>query len=547
MFVLLVTAACSATNNHEGFGGSDGEGASGAGAGTGIGGGAPTSVGVGGNNTTPSCKVNESDDNAVPECTETAPANAFSPEVQWTWTAPPSAATAAFSGSFVTPLVGNFTDDNGDGSVDLCDTPDVLITAVKTFDFGGLNVISTSGMYLLAGDTGALEFEFQGDVDSFVYPAFGDIDGDGLPEVVSADASGHIIAFAHDGGVKWVGDAGGYRTTFASAQCTAMAIYDLDGDGAVEILFGFEVFNAQGHRLWGVPNNAAEFNGQYWCVTPTAADLDGDGKLEVLFGHETYHSDGTLYWKLPGGAPPAHPHVANLDSDPEPEVFLTNQNGITVVEHDGTPKFGPVRPTDPNPAPNCWGKPAVVHDFDGDGVADIATGTCTDYTAYNVATTGVTPKWSANVSDLSGLATATAFDFLGDGVAEAIYADETQIYVFDGQTGATALTAPRTSGTLIEYPVVADVDNDGSAEIVYVSNYYQGQPPGPTVTVLRDAQERWIRSRRIWNQHSYHVTNVREDGTIPKVMKKSWQLLNTFRTNSQISEAGDCSPPEPPK
>ena len=43
------------------------------------------------------------------------------------------------------------------------------------------------------------------------------------------------------------------------------------------------------------------------------------------------------------------------------------------------------------------------------------------------------------------------------------------------------------------------------------------------------------------------MTNVREDGTIPKQMKKSWQLLNTFRTNAQVSDAGDCDPPEPPK
>jgi len=546
--------ACSAAPDNntfpEGDGGEGGSGGiSGSTAAAGLGGtlsvGSSGTGAAGGGPTGDLCKVTETNEDALPDCEEKAPPDAFNPVVQWEWFAPPADPSSFLTGSFITPLVGNFTDDNADGAVDLCDTPDVLIMSLETFGSGGALVMSTSGMYLLSGDTGALKVTFNGKVDSFVQPAFGDIDNDGLPEVVAGSINGQLVAFEHDGTLKWTGDPAGYLQSFSSAQCVTVALYDLEGDGAVEILAGFEVFNAQGKKLWGVPGNGLEWDGQHWCTTPTAADLDGDGKLEVLFGHTTYRFDGTPYWTVPNLAA-AHPHVANLDADPEPEVFLTNKDGITVVEADGTLKFGPVRPTDPNPSPNCWGKPAVVHDFDGDGIADIATGTCTDYTAYNVSPGGVTAKWSQPVQDLSGLATATAFDFLGDGVADGIYADETKIYVFDGAKGDILMTAPRTSGTLIEYPVVADLDNDGSAEVAYVSNYQQGQS-GPALTVLRDKDDRWIQARRIWNQYSYHVTNVREDGTIPKVMKKSWQLLNTFRTNSQIEGGGDCNPPEPPK
>jgi hypothetical protein len=520
-------------------GGSAGFGGLGGGGGTGTGG------------AVMACKVTEDNAQDAPVCTQKAPANSFSPNVQWQWNAPPPSGAAELTGSFSTPLVGNFTDDNKDGSIDLCDTPDVLVTAIDTFEFnqnGGPLLLQSNGyIYMLAGDTGIQELKFPVPVDAFVYPAFGDIDGDGLPEVLSADSQGRLIAFGHDGKTKWTApNVGGYRTTFASAQCTAIAIYDLDGDGNPEILFGWEVYNNKGEKLFGDPTNASEWDGQYWCVTPTAADLDGDGKLEVIMGHEAFRYNGTPYYKLQN-FPPAHPQIANLDADPEPEIFLTNMNGITILEHTGAVKFGPIRPTDPNPAPNCWGKPAVVHDFDGDGKADIAAATCTDYTVYQMGPQAVTPKWSANVQDLSGLATATAFDFLGSGVAEAIYADETKIWVYDGKTGQVDLTAPRQSGTLIEYPVVADIDNDGSAEILYVSNYQAGQS-GPTLTALRDQMDRWIPARRIWNQYSYHVTNVREDGTIPKVMKKNWQLLNTFRTNSQISTTGvDCNPDVPPK
>jgi len=42
--------------------------------------------------------------------------------------------------------------------------------------------------------------------------------------------------------------------------------------------------------------------------------------------------------------------------------------------------------------------------------------------------------------------------------------------------------------------------------------------------------------------HSYHITNVREDATIPQIQPKSWLLLNTFRTNAQIEGGAVCDP-----
>lgn len=51
-----------------------------------------------------------------------------------------------------------------------------------------------------------------------------------------------------------------------------------------------------------------------------------------------------------------------------------------------------------------------------------------------------------------------------------MYGDETISWFFDGLDGHVIFMQPRTSGTLIEYPSVADVDNDGSADILLVSN-----------------------------------------------------------------------------
>lgn len=502
-------------------GGDDASGGSGASSGEGglnFGG-----SGQGGSPVVDECKVNESQGDAPPPCDDEdeAPPDSFDPVVQWSWTDPGGA------GSLVSVLVANFDDDDLNGEVDLCDVPDVVVTTMG------------DQMHLLSGDTGELKLTFAAPVDGDIQPALADIDGDGLVEVVAASPAGNLIAFENTGELKWTGALGGWTEMFAS-YCMAISIYDIDADGDVEIIAAFEVFDHNGARLFGIPGNGSEYNLEdYWCPTNTAADLTGDGKLEVIFGHQVWDAAGNHLWTIPG-AKPGHPHVADLDGDALPEIYHATADGMYVVEHDGTVKFGPVRPSGEAVSARCWGKPGAIHDFDGDGQAELATGTCQSYSMYELTGTA-TVVWSQPVSDISGLATGSAFDFLGDGIADAIYADETQIYVYEGATGTPELSSPRNSGTLIEFPIVVDVDNDRSAEIVYVSN----GGSSPTVTVLEDAEARWIPSRRIWNQHAYHITNVREDGTVPPVPKKSWLGHNTFRVNSQVGEEGDCVPDPP--
>ena len=187
-----------------------------------------------------------------------------------------------------------------------------------------------------------------------------------------------------------------------------------------------------------------------------------------------------------------------------------------------------------------WLKPGTVHDFDGDGEAEFATGSQNNYAVYEIDDSGPSILWVASVLDASGSAGGTAFDFNGDSIAEAMYADETQLFVYDGD-GNPLLTAPRQSLTGLEYPVVADIDNDDSAEIVVVSN--EGIGDAPTVQAIRHEEDQWIQARRIWNQHAYHVTNIREDGVVPDDNRKYWLELNTFRTNAQIENGGVCQPP----
>jgi hypothetical protein len=81
-----------------------------------------------------------------------------------------------------------------------------------------------------------------------------------------------------------------------------------------------------------------------------------------------------------------------------------------------------------------------------------------------------------------------------------------------------------------------DVDNDGNAEIVVAANNYS--TAGSTtkgIRVFKDASDNWVGTRRIWNQHAYHVTNIDEDGSVPDVQVLNWTApgLNNFRQNVQ--------------
>ncbi|MFY0531621.1 FG-GAP repeat domain-containing protein [Nannocystis pusilla] len=71
--------------------------------------------------------------------------------------------------------------------------------------------------------------------------------------------------------------------------------------------------------------------------------------------------------------------------------------------------------------------------------------------------------WFKTTHDCSSAVTGSSvFDFNGDGKAEVIYSDEYHLWMYDGQTGTNLIPSTcNTTGTLWEYPLVADVDNDG--------------------------------------------------------------------------------------
>jgi hypothetical protein len=65
------------------------------------------------------------------------------------------------------------------------------------------------------------------------------------------------------------------------------------------------------------------------------------------------------------------------------------------------------------------------------------------------------------------------------------------------------------------------------------------------IRVYSDVNDKWVRSRTIWNQHAYAVTHINEDGTVPKTSdwKNNWDnpKLNNFRQNVPGTQNGQST------
>ncbi len=556
------------------------------------------------------------------ECRRTVQPGRFSPIIQCRWDGPgASDPEPTFRQVESTPLIVDFGIGRGP---DEPIRPSIVFISAAAPSYGDRGVLRIIDGRTCA-DQGVLAAD-QDRVGGATTPALGDLDGDGVPEIVAKSAEGGLVAFEWDGSAfvrRWfsrLADGTRDRTGGASA-IASLSIADLDDDGLPEILMGGVTYGPDGTLL---DASLGLHNVSSYSQPAVVADLDHDGDAELATGA------GVFDWDLPThtwvrrtwpSAADGFVAVADFGEFPgaagdfagAPEIGVISAGTARVQTIGGEVVFGPI----PLPGGSHGGNPTIA-DFDGDGRAELASGGPGSLTVFDLdcAASGATGTcasgrtdgilWTQEVRDFStGINGSSVFDFEGDGRAEVVYADECYLRVFDGLTGAAVWSAPRSSGTWIEAPVIADADGDFNAEIIVGSNDSHGTCPAldplhaglaceddsdcasgstcgeglcrcasdegcgdPTsygcvapldgssgnvcrarftssiagVRVYSDASDRWVSSRRVWNQHAYAVTGVGEDGTIPRTSEvvRNWSepALNDFRRNVQ----GDLVP-----
>ncbi len=364
-------------------------------------------------------------------------------------------------------------------------------------------------------------------------PTVVDLDADGTPEILVVralgsqmplqDGSYSVAAYSPDLTLLW--ESATYDQTHFD-YATGIAVSDMDHDGSPEIVAGRVILNSDGtekgvgnggHGSWGEMPNIMGGAPVTEASLPAIADLDLDGVEEVITGNTWYNPDGSTKW-LGASQEDGMVAIANLDGDPEGEVIVSSFDGVRAVDTDGSIMWGPLTLTNANIV-----SPAAIADLSGDGMPNIVVAGGNQLVALHA---DGTEYWSAAVQDLSGATGASIFDFDGDGVPEVVYIDETDMLVFDGRTGTVKfLSDEHSSNTMMDYPVIADVDADGQAEIVVA---HAGLTRA--LSVYGDMDMSWAPARRIWNQHAYSINNIEDDLTVPVTAVQAFTTHNTWHS-----------------
>lgn len=395
--------------------------------------------------------------------------------------------------------------------LDLDGTSEIVFSTFASTD----GRTATGVLRAIRGDTGEDVWTAGQDrVQGFAGLAAGDIDGDGLPEIIAHDQSGRAMAFDGDGTLLW-------KTSFSVPGINASgsaSVANVDGLGLPEIVFGPTVLNSDGTLRWSGAGGTGR-------SLSAIADVDLDGSIDVVAGNTIYRNDGSVLQQF--DAPDGFTAVGNFDDDRFAEIILVADGNVYLLQHDAS------MPTWMSSLPvGGHGGPPTIADIDADGVPDITVAGGSRNVAFNA---DGSVKWAVSTQDLSSSRTGSSvFDLDGDGSAEVLYGDELAFRIYRGTDGHELAKLDRGSGTSYEMPVVADINGDGTAEIVVTANDY-GFGSATGIIALTSGSTPWENTRPIWNQHAYHITNVNDDGTIPNAELASWELYNNFRRNLQLT------------
>jgi hypothetical protein len=215
--------------------------------------------------------------------------------------------------------------------------------------------------------------------------AVGDMNGDGIPDLVTANQNANSVSVFLG---KGDGTFSPHQDYGAGSITTALALGDLNGDGRLDIVtandFGesTSVLLNNGNGTFGRTDYAP---GIGLTTTVAVGDLNGDGALDIVLGDYSSskvvvllnNGDGTFTSKSPFSVPGSNTFkvaLGDLNNDGKLDLAVVYHNSavVSVLMGNGNGTFGPGT----NYAKGSGGGDhgLALGDVNGDGHLDIVTG-----------------------------------------------------------------------------------------------------------------------------------------------------------------------------
>ncbi|MBL7806918.1 MAG: gliding motility-associated C-terminal domain-containing protein, partial [Saprospiraceae bacterium] len=245
--------------------------------------------------------------------------------------------------------------------------------------------------------------------------------------------------------------------------------------------------------------------------------------------------------------------IADMDIDGTPDIVVIGRGkvgleppglGIYVWNKNGLVKFMPT-PVSDAVTGFLYCMPMIANVFD-----DTKRGLAKDFPevvmyaennlyCFNLHATNfpdLQAWWFTSIGpDLLTETSPTAFDFNGDGFSEIVFEDNEEIRILYGghlpfppgvdanRNWATFTLSTQITQSLYEIPIIADVNNDGQAEIVVAGGKDNDTSSFPiTVQILKSGGIPWSPCRNLWNQFNYNIVNINDDLSVPVQQQPNW-------------------------